>query len=397
MAFSRKEELEKCLSFLDEEEVIRFLSDLIGINSSNPPGNEKNVAERVKLKLDEYGIECNVMELEQANRANLFARIGDESRGPNLVYSGHYDVVPSGEGWKFDPFGAVVENDVMYGRGTSDMKGGDAAMTMAMCILKKAGVPLNGALSLLGTSGEEVDLYGSKAYVERFGADGIDALAISEASNGDILVAEKGALWLKFVSKGKRAHGGQPRQGVNALTNMIQFIERIQGMQFDVVDNEFLTPPTLCLTSMHAGDLTNVIPDRCEATVDIRTIPGNSHSDLLARIAKELDELKKENGTIDISTEIQHDLLPIGTDVNNSLVGSAKNAYRAIFRKEPDLKGVVYYTDAVPFREVKPELPLVIFGPGDYSRNHKIDEYVELKSVLDATRFYIAFALDYLK
>jgi len=163
MDFSRKEELEKCLSFLDEEEVIRFLSDLIRINSSNPPGNEKNVADRVKRKLDEYGVECEVMELEQANRANLFARIGDESRGPNLVYGGHYDVVPSGEGWKFDPFGAVVENDVMYGRGTSDMKGGDAAMTMATCILKKAGVPLNGALSLPGTFGAEVDLYGAKA------------------------------------------------------------------------------------------------------------------------------------------------------------------------------------------------------------------------------------------
>lgn len=396
MLFSRKKEYDECISLLDEQEVIEFLSELIQVNSSNPPGNEINVAYKVHEKLKSYGISSEIWELNQSNRANLMAKIGNNSNGPNLVYSGHYDVVPAGEGWKNAPFGAVIEGDLMYGRGTSDMKAGVTAMTLAMCILKKARVELKGSLSLLGTSGEEVDLYGSRAYVEKYGADGIDAIAISEASNGTVFVAEKGTLWLKFISKGKRAHGGQPKQGVNALTNMIEFMNQLKDLKFKEMENTYLSAPTFSLTTMHAGDLTNIIPDRCEAKVDIRTIPGNDHAALLAQIDAIIEKLKSQNKDMDITYEILHNLLPIETNPNNPLVKSAENSYEQLFSKKPDLQGVVYYTDAVPFREINPEIPVIIYGPGNFTRNHKIDEYVELSSVIDATKFYIALALDYL-
>lgn len=396
MGFTRNEDYAKCLAILDKQEVVDFLSELIKVDSSNPPGNEKDVAFKVQKKLNAYEINPEIIELDQPNRANLLARIGNGSTGPNLVYSGHYDVVPSGEGWEHQPFGAEIEDGLMYGRGTSDMKAGDVAMTMAMCILKKAGVSLKGNLSLLGTSGEEIDLYGSRSYVKQFGAKGIDAIAVSEASNGNVFVAEKGVLWIKFISKGKRAHAGQPKQGINALNNMIQFTERLKTLNFEVTENNYLSPPTMSLSSMHAGDLTNIIPDQCEATVDIRTIPGNEHSKILEEIETILDELKVENESMDISMEIQHNLIPIETKTDDSLVRSAENSYEHIFGKSPDLQGVVYYTDAVPFREINPEIPVIIYGPGNYTRNHKIDEYVEISSVIDATKFYIALALDYL-
>jgi len=398
--FSRSEEFNKCLELLDQNEVIEYLSEFIKVNSINPPGNEKNAAKLAKAKLKEYGIESEMMDLdlEEPNRANLLAKMGNSSQGPTLVYSGHFDVVPPGEGWTHDPLGAEIVDDVMYGRGTSDMKAGDVAMIMAMCILKKADVPLNGTLAFLGTVGEETGLVGSKAYVKEHGVEGIDALAISEASVGDIYVAEKGVLWLKFTSKGKRAHGGQPEQGVNALTNMIQFVERLQkDFKFKVTESDLLTPPTLCLTGMHAGELTNIIPDKCEAVVDIRTIPGNAHSEIIAQIEKILSEVKATNSSIDISIEVQSDLLPISTDVNHPFIQSAVTSFMEAFNKQPVIKGVTYGTDAVPFREANPDLPLVIFGPGDYRRNHKTDEYVELSSVIDCTKFYIALALEYLR
>src|SRR6056297_1981608 len=204
MVFSRGEELKQCLNLLEEKEVIDFLSELIKVDSINPPGNEKNAAKLVQAQFKEYGIDSEILDLdvEEPNRANLLAKMGDTSqRDRTLVYSGHFDVVPPGEGWTYDPLGAEIVGNVMYGRGTSDMKAGDVAMIMAMCILKKANVQLNGTLAFLGTAGEETGLVGSKAYVEKYGVKEIDALAISEASVGDIYIAEKGVLWLKFTSK----------------------------------------------------------------------------------------------------------------------------------------------------------------------------------------------------
>ena len=398
--FSRSEEYKKCLKLLDENEVIEYLSEFIKVDSVNPPGNEKNAAKLAKNKLKEYGIESEIMDLdlEEPNRANLLAKMGNFSQGPNLVYSGHFDVVPPGEGWVHDPLGEEIVGNLMYGRGTSDTKAGDVAMIMAMCILKKADVPLKGTLTYLGTVGEETGLVGSRAYVEKFGVEGIDALAISEASVGDIYIAEKGALWLKFTSKGKRAHGGQPEQGVNALTNMIQFMDKLlKDFKFKVTKSDLLTPPTLCLTGMHAGELTNIIPDKCEAVVDIRTVPGNPHSEIIAEIEKILSEAKTINKSIDISIEVQTDFVPISTDVNHPFIKSAVTSFVETFNKKPTIKGVTYGTDAIPFREANPDLPVVIFGPGDYTRNHKTDEYVELSSVIDCTKFYIALALEYLK
>ena len=400
MRLTRNEEYQKCLEHLDEKEVVGFLSELIKVDSVNPPGNEKNAALLASRKLAESGISSEVMDVdrEELNRANLYAKMGDTSQGPVLLYSGHFDVVPAGEGWVHDPFGAEIEGDLMYGRGTSDMKAGDAAMIMAMCILKRAGVPLKGTLAFLGTAGEETGLVGARAFVEKYGAEKIDALAISEASVGDIYIAQKGALWLRFISKGKRAHGGLPEEGVNALTNMIKFTERLQEkFKFMVKESKLLTPPTLNLTGMHAGELTNIIPDHCEAVVDIRTIPGNPHSELLAQIEGILAEVKKEDETIDISIKVELNLTSISTELDHPFIQSAIESYKGVFNRQPAIKGVTYGTDAVPFREVNPDLPLVIYGPGDSTRNHKLDEYVEISSVIDSTKFYIALALEYLK
>ena len=400
MSLTRNEEYQKCLEYLDEKEVIEFLSELIRVDSVNPPGNEKNAALLASKKLGECGIASEVMDVDrkELNRANLYAKMGDPSQGPTLLYSGHFDVVPAGDGWVHDPFGAEIEGDLMWGRGTSDMKAGDAAMIMAMCILKRAGVPLKGTLAFLGTAGEETGLVGARAFVEERGAENIDALAISEASVGDIYIAQKGALWLRFISKGKRAHGGLPEEGVNALANMIKFTERLQEkFRFMVTESKLLTPPTLNLTGMHAGELTNIIPDHCEAVVDIRTIPGNPHSELLAQIEGILAEVKKEDSTVDISIKVELNLTSISTELDHPFIQSAIESYKGVFNRQPAIKGVTYGTDAVPFREVNPDLPLVIYGPGDSTRNHKLDEYVEVSSVIDSTKFYIALALEYLK
>lgn len=395
--YSSEDTYRQCVGLMNKQEVIDFLAELIKVNSSNPPGNEKDVALIVGKKFEEYGFSPQIDDLEGVNRANLIAKLSGAEPRPNLVYSGHLDVVPATkQNWEHDPFGAEIEGDLMYGRGTSDMKAGDAAMIMAMCLLKKAGVKLNGTLTFVNTASEEVDCYGSKAYVKKYGVDDIDALAISEASERRVYVAEKGAFWLKFTSYGKTAHGGLPKEGINALLHMLKFFETFRHYEFQVQEHPLLGSPSMSITTMHAGRNTNVLPEKCEATVDIRTVPGISHDKVMADIHEILDKMRKEDETCRIDVEPLNNYPPIETSMDDEFTKVAFNTYKQVFGKEIGPAGVYYYTDGVSFEKEK-YIPMIIYGPGDPSRSHKPNEYVEISQVIDSVKYYIALAINYLK
>ncbi|MCK4238265.1 MAG: M20 family metallopeptidase, partial [Candidatus Lokiarchaeota archaeon] len=129
----------------NKEEYINFLQRLIQINTYNPPGNEKDLADKIEKYLKEVGIECEIFPFGD-NRANLIASLNDNFDGPNLLYNGHMDTVPpsSLDDWKFDPLsGFIKRNKIMYGRGTTDMKSGLAGMIIALKILKKLNINLS--------------------------------------------------------------------------------------------------------------------------------------------------------------------------------------------------------------------------------------------------------------
>ena len=362
---------EECLRLLDEKELRDFLADLIKIKSYPPEFNERNVAVVVARKLDEYGIDCKIDDLG-ANRANLIATIGDKAR-PNLVYGGHFDTVPPvDDGWDYDPFGATIADGRMYGRGTCDMKGGVAAMVMAMCLLKKTSADLSGTLTFLGTAGEEVGCFGAKAYNDTYGADHIDAMAISEASNKKMFFAEKGALWIKFTTYGKAAHPGVSWEGVNSLEKMFKFLNELSKYKFSVSNHELLGEPTLNITTTHSGTITNALPIQCETTVDIRTVPGIKHQDIINDIAVIIDNLKKEDKDLKIEYEVINDFSPLNTDLKDRFAQISLDTYEQVFGCQAEPSGTYYFTDAVALTPKK-DLPLLIYGPGNPLNNHKVN------------------------
>ena len=341
---------EECIQHIDRDEVIDFLAELIKANSSNPPGNEKDVALVDEKKFQDYLIETEIDDLEGENRANLTARLMGHGSGPNLVFSAHSDVVPATmQNWLHDPFGAEIEGDIMFGRGTVDMKSGATAMIMAMCLLKKAGVLLKGKVTFIHTAGEEVHFTGSASYVRKHGVEDMDAIAISEPSNNRILIAERGGLWIKFTSLGNTAHAGLPDEGFNALLPMLEFVNTLKNYEFSVKEHPLLGKPTLSITTMHAGTNTNVIPEKCEATVDIRTIPGISHQALIKEINDTIRKMKSEDNRLDIMAEPINNHEPIETDINNGFAKIAFNTFERIFQKQVNPGGAYYMTDAVSF------------------------------------------------
>ena len=122
----------------NQEEYIEFFRELVQTKSYNPPGNENNVAIKIESYLKNLNIKCEVLPFGE-NRANLIAYLNENFDGKNLLYNGHMDVVPPGseEDWKYPPLSAFIKRKKsIYGRGTTDMKGGLAAMVIALRILK---------------------------------------------------------------------------------------------------------------------------------------------------------------------------------------------------------------------------------------------------------------------
>ena len=391
-----REQIDTCLKLIDENEIISFTQKLIQTPSFPPAYNEKDVAVVIAEKLREYGINSEMDDYGD-NRANLRASFGGQAR-PNLVLSGHLDVVPPvNEGWLHDPFQAEIVDGWMWGRGTCDMKGGDAALIMAMCYLKKSGIELPGRLSFLGTLGEEAGCFGAQYFNRDHGSDDIDAVIVAEASNGAMYTSQMGALILRFTSRGVTAHPGVAWQGVNALENMLDFLERFRKYDFGVPAHPLLGKPLLNVDVIQAGDIPNALPILCTCAIDIRTVPGVNVQDIFDRINEIIAELKQKNPKFNLEWSCQCNQAPTDMDLSAPICQAAYQASLDIFGKEIEAKGTFFGTDSKELVKSTGNIcDFVIYGPGDPAMNHKVNERVQVSDLVDATKFYIAMILNYL-
>ena len=378
-------------------EAINFLKELINTNSVNPPGNEEQIAKIIAKKLEENGIETKIRSLG-ANRAYLIARLKGNGNKKSLVLSGHMDTVPLGDiPWDYEPFDAKEVNGCLYGRGTSDMKSGLAAMTMAMIEIAKSKVTLEGDLVLAATAGEEVDCLGAKAMIKDGVLNDTGAMIIGEPSNGEVFVCHKGALWIEIISYGKTAHGSMPDQGINAINNMIVFINALYSkFKFKYKEDPMLGGPTINLGTISGGVRTNVVPDMCRLQIDIRTVPGQNHQEILSDVKNLLKEIEAASNA-KFELNILNDLVAVGTSVEDPLIKVALSTAGELFNRDYQPKGVRYYTDASTFVPgLGNDLPVIFYGPGNETMAHKPNEYVETSKYLDSITFYKEVALRYL-
>ncbi|USG66933.1 M20 family metallopeptidase [Brevibacillus ruminantium] len=389
--------LQQAFSLIDEADAVAFLQELIAINSVNPPGNETAVAEAILRRAAAAGLETSIDEVEP-ERANLFVSLNGADCSADkkvLVYSGHLDTVPTGSiQWQHDPFGGERVGNKVYGRGTTDMKGGVAAMILAMEYLHRAGIELNGSLRFAGTVGEEVDCLGAKAVIARRQLDDATAMVISEPSNNQPFIAHKGALWLELITYGKTAHGSMPEQGVNAIMAMARFIQELNSYAFTYSPHPLLGHPTMNIGVIHGGVKTNVVPDQCSLMLDIRTVPGQSHSAIIQELNELLERVCEPIGAR-FAIHTANDLPAVTTDPDDPFIQLSLNAAMAFLGREVLAKGVNYYTDGSVYG---PHLgiPILIYGPGEPTMAHQPDEWIEVDNYLESIRYYMGLAVSYL-
>lgn len=388
--------LEQAFQQIDRQDAARFLQDLVRINSVNPPGNEKEVAEAIAKRLTGSGLEVVVDDLG-GNRANLMVSLaGSADQEKVLVFSGHFDTVPPGSlPWEFGPFSGEVVGNRLYGRGTTDMKAGVAAMVLAMEALQRSGIKLKGTLRFIGTAGEEVDGYGAKEVIRRGQAQDASAMIISEPTSNQAVVAHKGALWLEIKTYGKTAHGSMPDQGINAILAMNHFLNAIAQYEFSYQEHPVLGKPTLNVATIQGGVKTNVVPDQCILTIDIRTVPGQSHAEIVADLQK---LLAGSCETVGATGELQvlNDMSYIATSPDDPFIQLSQKTTEKYFNHRLIPQGANYYTDGSVYGPAL-NIPILIMGPGEPTLAHQPNEWVDIEKYLDSIRYFMAIAVEYLE
>jgi succinyl-diaminopimelate desuccinylase len=299
------------------------------------------------------------------------------------------DTVPAGEApWEFPPFSGTLHDGKIYGRGAADMKSGLAAMAETAAILAQSGVGLSGDLIVAFTYDETHGLRGAKRLVEGGYLEGAGAVLVSEPSTLDVLIAEKGALWLTCQAKGKTAHTSMPELGENAILEMVHFLHRVEeSLDLSVDPHPLLGKPTFTVGTISGGVTINVIPDRCQATVDIRLLPGMDYEKVLRQISG--------LGGDRVEVELLDWKEPVVTDAQTKIVDISLQAVEDVTGLPRRPKGVAYYTDGSVIAN-RLQIPMVIIGPADTGETHQPNEHVEVSRLVQAVKTYLLIATRYL-
>lgn len=367
-------------------QVVELTRAMIRHDTVNPPGQERRLAEYLAHRLEELGLSAEVQAVAE-DRANVIGRITGSGEAPPLILCGHLDTVPIGEApWRFDPFAAEIAEGKIWGRGTSDMKSGLAAAVVAAGLVAASGARLKGDLIVAGTAGEEVDRIGAIRLIEG-GVLPAGPLLIAEPSENEIYTAEKGALWLEIVARGRAAHGSMPELGVNAIEHLARAVLALRNEDFPHQPHPLLGRPTLNVGTIRGGSRTNIVADSCAVTVDIRTVPGQDHGAIVRQVTRLLDRIGAAGPECPTEVRVLNDAPPIETDAADAFVRDVVRSVADAARRQATPTGVMYYTDAaalVPALNV----PMAICGPGRKELAHQVDEYVEINTLIEAVGIY---------
>ena len=385
---------EMVLSRIEGGRVAQILSDLIRRKSQNGIDAEEDVARYVVGFCRGVGLETELQEV-LLGRPNAHAWLQDEP-GPTLVFNTHMDTVPAGAGWSVDPFGGEIQDGKVFGRGAVDAKGPLASFLTAIEALKGSGVRLKGRLLLTGAADEEFASRGSRLAVK-----GLDCqyAVVGEPTACKLGIAHRGSLRPVVVVDGVAAHSSRPDQGVNSIfraTGALQAIERY-GLGLSSRHHPLCGSPTCTVTLISGGIKDNMIPDRCEFTVDRRMVPGESEETAVGEIEAVLAEAAR--GDPELKVRIERLLPTTGgpseTPIDDPMVQAALRAATEVIGRQPETYGMSGACDMTHYRAIGASA--IVVGPGDEGMCHKTDEYVEVQQLVDAARIYAAIAMELLR
>jgi succinyl-diaminopimelate desuccinylase len=367
----------------------KVLSKLIQAETTADKG-ELAAAEIISAELDRSGIDSRIDNWDGI-RANITAQIQSSGQKGALLFACHLDVVPPGEvSWKHPAFGATESDGKIYGRGSTDMKGGIAAIVTAIGEIVNSGTKLQGDIIFFGAAGEETDSCGAKRFVSNCSwLPDIAGVVLPEPTDFEIITAHRGMLWLKVHTFGKAAHSSAPQLGVNAIASMKSVLDELENFKIRFEPHEQLGECSMSINTIAGGQAMNVVPDKCEIGIDIRTVPGQNHQDIINDLQKIFAKIKQKNPQFKAGVSIFRGVGALETDTECDFVRD--------FCSVTGIKkttSVGFTTDGPHFASL--DLPVVIFGPGKPHLAHKPDEYIDISDVEKGVEYYKNIILKFL-
>lgn len=386
----------RVLDLVTEADVVATTARLVRCSGTNPPGEELATTRELARICAEFGLEVDESEVAEG-RSNLTARLPGGG-APGLLVLGHTDVVPVGPGWTRDPFGAQVEDGRLYGRGSTDMKGGLAAALVAMRALSRAGVELRGPVQLVAAVDEEETGLGIRHWIA---ADPLPALAgciVAEPTELQTIIAARGDSTLEITVTGKAAHAGSPDEGRNAIYGAAAIATEIQRWHTEFANEPprfggLVGTPTFNVGLIGGGQATATVPADCRLSVDRRLMPDDDPATVLADIRRRLDGLDLAASGLGVEVEMVMDMPGFATDADDAFVTCVDDALTAAGGPQRPLAGWTAACDG-GFVARDTGCPVVVLGPGSVTgQAHRADESVGVDELLVAARTYALAAL----
>jgi succinyl-diaminopimelate desuccinylase len=376
---------------MSQDEVIELTQELVRTPSLNPPGDTRDCAEIILKKFEKEHIDAEIIEGKKGF-CNVVARLPGKGKGKILLLNGHIDVVPPGESWTVDPFGAEIREGKMYGRGTCDMKSGIASMMAAMIGFKRTRTPFNGEITFMGAADEETGSeFGTVYLLQRGVGKGADFAIVSEPTSLRVELGNRGLRWIDIIIKGKACHAGRPQIGINAIHYAAKLTEAIHSMKFMGRNDAFEIPtPSISVTQIHGGAKVNIIPDRCDLALDRRLIPGETTETVMTELNGVIDPILKKEKELKIEIKMRPNYWdPYLISEDEPIVQAVVEAAKQVTGKRPEIRAKAGCTDGSHLFHLG-GVPTVLFGPGDETFSHKADECVPIQNLSVGTEVYLS-------
>ena len=397
--------------FTDE---VRFLQHLVRIPTDTPPGNNAPHADRTAELLSELGFEVEkhavpAAEVQAAGMqsiTNLIVRHRFSEDGPTIALNAHGDVVPPGEGWSHDPYGAEIENGKLYGRAAAVSKSDFATYTFALLALKNSGLKLEGAVELHFTYDEEFGGELGPGWLLRQGLTKPDYL-IAAGFSYQVVTAHNGCLQMEVTLHGLASHAAYPSTGIDALQAATKLLTALYAHNEVLKTRRSQVPgithPYLNVGRIEGGSNTNVVPGKVLLKLDRRMIPEESPAEVEAEVRALIEstvaDINKTSPGIQLDIKrllLAHPMTPLPGAA--PLIAALQKHASAVFGEPIPTSGTPLYTDVRLY--TARGIPAAIYGAGPRtvleSNAKRADEHLVLEDLRRATLVVARSLLDLL-
>lgn len=417
---------EKLLKTIEDrvDDLVELTADLIRFPTINPPGEAyRPCAEYIGERLRKRGFSVEYIrgegtpgDSDRYPRTNVVARLDGGSPGPTVHFNSHIDVVEAGDGWTVDPFGGVVKDGRVYGRGACDMKGGLAASIIAAEAFMDVYPDFPGAIEISGTVDEESGGFGGVAYLAGkgyFSKPRVDHVIIPEPLNKDrICLGHRGVWWAEIETRGEIAHGSMPFLGDCAVRHMGAVIAAFEQELFPALDRKRTSMPvvpegarrsTMNINSIHGGQTEDFrpglpspnVPDWCRLTIDRRFLLEEKIDEVKSEVTSILERLKRDRPKFDYGIRDIMEVQPIMTERDAPVVKAVARGIHEIFDREPEYVISPGTYDQKHVARIGHIYDCIAYGPGILDLAHRPDEWVGIEDMVQSAKV-MAIGLDLL-